>query len=198
MQKPQEDNNWESRYQAGTTGWDRGSTSPNLNHWLASGDLTPCRVLVPGCGNGYEVLTLAAQAFDVVAVDIAPTPVANLKEALEKNQLKGEIIQSDFFALNYQNEFDAIYEQTCLCALPPALWVKFEDWLYQSLKPEGKLYAQFMQTGQEGGPPFHCDMTEMKQLFTSDRWKWHQENQRNVMETQNDKHEIPCLLEKLA
>ena len=49
------DNNneiWESRYQAGTTGWDRGKTSGNLLDWLESGNLTPCRILVPGCGNG--------------------------------------------------------------------------------------------------------------------------------------------------
>lgn len=27
--------------------------------WLATGALQPCRILVPGCGSGYEVAALA-------------------------------------------------------------------------------------------------------------------------------------------
>ena len=198
MQKKQLDENiWESRYQANTTGWDRGKASSNLLDWLESGNLKPCRILVPGCGNGYEVLTLAEKGFDVTAVDIAPTPIANLQKSLDDNQLSAELVESDFFSLDYSdNGFDAIYEQTCLCALPPSEWSNFEQWLYQSLKTGGKLYSQFMQTHQEGGPPFHCDMTEMKQLFSSERWNWTKEIETQGIKELDEKTEIPCLLEK--
>ncbi len=199
MQKNQQQENiWESRYQANTTGWDRGKTSGNLLDWLEEGDLKPCRILVPGCGNGYEVLTLAEKGFDVTAVDIAPSPIANLQKALDDNQLSAELVESDFFSLDYSsNGFDAIYEQTCLCALPPSEWINFEQWLYQSLKTGGKLYSQFMQTHQEGGPPYHCDMTEMKQLFSDKRWHWIKEVEAQSMTSLNNKVEIPCLLEKI-
>ena len=77
------EDDWENRYQAGTTGWDRGASSNNLSYWLDNNLLKPCRILVPGCGNGYEVLMLAELGFDVVAIDIAPTAVENLKKALD-------------------------------------------------------------------------------------------------------------------
>ncbi len=188
---------WEDLYQTEKTGWDRGGTSRNLLNWLDSKALQPCRILVPGCGNGYEVLTLAEQGFDVVAIDIAPSAVSNLHKALDNNQLKAEVIHSDFFSLDFTNHpFDAIYEQTCLCALQPKQWSEFEQWLHQSLKPEGKLYSQFMQTHQDGGPPFHCDMNEMRALFSNERWQWVSEDEPLKKHELSQKLEIPCLLQK--
>ncbi|MFQ5471210.1 MAG: methyltransferase domain-containing protein, partial [Gammaproteobacteria bacterium] len=88
---------WENRYQQGQTGWDRGKVSPNLRYWLDNAHLTPCRILVPGCGNGHEVVALAARGFDVVAIDIAPTPIDNLRKALDQQDLTAELVQADFF-----------------------------------------------------------------------------------------------------
>ena len=193
----QQENTWEARYQAGTTGWDRGKTSQNLLAWLDSGELQACRILVPGCGNGYEVLTLAERGFETVAIDIAATPVQHLQHALKTYDLTAEIIHKDFFAVDFSTQpFDAIYEQTCLCALPPSLWEAFEQWLYHSLKTGGKLYTHFMQTHQDGGPPFHCNMTQMKALFSHERWQWRKEAEPKEMVALGNKEEIPCLLQK--
>jgi len=168
-------NEWEKRYQAGTTGWDRGETSNNLNYWLDKGLLKPCRILVPGCGNGYEVLTLAEKGFEVVAIDIAPSAISNLKQALKDKHLTAEVVQADFFEWMPSKPFDAIFEQTSLCALPPDLWEKYEAQLRRWLKPHGKLYAAFMQTGQDGGPPFHCEIDDMNKHFPDSRWRWSDE-----------------------
>ena len=190
---------WENAYQTGNTGWDRGKTSHNLLTWLDNKLLTPCRILVPGCGNGYEVLTLAENGFEVVAIDIAAAAVNNLRQALQLNSLHATVLQSDFFSLDFSHSpFDAIYEQTCLCALQPSQWSDFEQWLYQSLKPQGKLYSQFMQTHRDGGPPFHCDMDEMQALFSEQRWQWITEGSPHKTREFSDKMEIPCLLQKLT
>ena len=86
---------WEARYRRGETGWDRGKVSPALYHWLDSGVVTPCRILVPGCGRGHEVIQLAAAGFDVLTVDIAPSAVASVRKLLEKEALRAQVIEAD-------------------------------------------------------------------------------------------------------
>ena len=63
---------WQQRFEANEMPWDCGAASPQLGEWLASGALARCRVLVPGCGGGYEVVALARAGFDVTALDSAP------------------------------------------------------------------------------------------------------------------------------
>lgn len=185
---------WENRYQKHQTGWDRGKSSEGLFYWLNTGFLAPCRILIPGCGNGYEVIKLAEMGFDVTAIDIASTPINNLNVALTESSLDATVVQQDFFSWQSDILFDVIYEQTSLCALPPDLWQQYENKLYQWLKPEGVLLAQFMQTGQDGGPPYHCAMEDMRSIFPEERWVWSE--QHNVLEMMTDKTELMFMLIK--
>ncbi len=189
-------NEWEDRYQQGQTGWDRGISSENLAFWLDQRLLTKCRVLIPGCGNGYEVQTLAEMGFEVTAIDIAPTAIQNLQAALDKVNLKATLIEGDFFSWQPETRFDSIYEQTSLCALPPDLWQAYENQLNSWLKPAGKLFAQFMQTGTQGGPPYHCEINAMKEIFTNERWLWSEAYRNSEAEELGNKTEIQYLLEK--
>ncbi len=166
---------WETRYHQKKTGWDRGDINPQLRVWLEKNVLQPCRILVPGCGNGHEVLTLAAAGFEVVAIDIATTPVKRLRDRLKQHNLKAEVVQGNLLSWEHEIFFDVIYEQTCLCALPQDTWTQYERKLYGWLKPQGKIFALFMQTQQQGGPPFHCELSEMQNLFSESRWFWHAE-----------------------
>ena len=166
------DNIWEQRYQAGQTGWDRGAFSPALRRWLDEGVLRPGEIIVPGCGHGHEVVELARRGFAVTALDIAPSPVAALKQVLQQADLKAEVLQADVLQWQPAQPVDKIYEQTCLCALEPSLWAAYEQQLHRWLKPGGKLFVLFMQTGREGGPPYHCDMAQMRALFPEPRWRW--------------------------
>ena len=163
---------WEQRYLSGSTGWDRGGVSPALLHWLDSGQIPKGRVLVPGCGHGHEVAELIRRGMSVTAVDIAAQPVAHLREQMNRLGLSAQIIQADLLHWQPEQAFDAIYEQTCLCALDPEHWTNYEQELFSWLKPGGKLCALFMQTGRAGGPPFDCPVPSMQQLFVSERWIW--------------------------
>lgn len=163
---------WEKLYQEKTTPWDRGGSSPALHRWLEAGARAHERILVPGCGHGHEAMELARHGFRVTALDIAPTALKRLEAELEKAGLSVQLVCAD--ALSWQPEvpFDAIYEQTCLCALQPDQWSEYERQLFHWLKPGGHLHALFMQTGREGGPPFHCELGEMRTLFPASRWIW--------------------------
>ena len=195
MNEPQ--NPWEARYQAGTTGWDRGAVSPQLQRWLASGELRPCRIFVPGCGNGYEAVALAAAGFEVVALDIAPTPVRELKAQLAAAGLSAEVVQGDLLQWQPEAPFDAIYEQTSLCALSPDDWPRYEEQLHHWLRPGGQLFSLFMQTNKAGGPPFHCDPVEMEALLPPDRWQWPAEDRYQKVPHPAGFHELAMVLGRL-
>jgi SAM-dependent methyltransferase len=163
---------WQARYDEGTTGWDRGGSSPALLTWLRTGALRPCRILVPGCGRGHEVLALAEAGFEVTGIDYAPAAVQAVRDALAAHGLSATIQQADLFDYQPERPFDAIYEQTCLCALTPARWGCYEKRLAKWLAPGGQLFAAFMQTASETGPPFACRPEAMRELFAAERWEW--------------------------
>lgn len=171
---------WDEKYQAGMPGWDRRDISPALLHWLDLGMLKPCRILIPGCGHGHEVVELARRGFPVCAVDIAPTPLARLRQRLAGEGLGADLVQADVLTWQPEMPFDAVYEQTCLCALAPQEWALYAAQLYRWLKPGGLMFALFMQTGRAGGPPYHCDLGDMHRLFPSERWTWVEPPHREV------------------
>ena len=168
----QRQTDWEQRYRAGQTGWDRGGVSPALRHWLGTGEMPRGRVLVPGCGHGHEVAELIRHGCQVTAVDIAAPPVMRLMGQLNELGLQANVVQADLLHWQPAEPFDAIYEQTCLCALDPSHWSDYEQRVADWLLPRGRLFALFMQTGRDGGPPFDCPLPDMHTLFDDARWAW--------------------------
>jgi methyl halide transferase len=170
---------WEERFASGRTPWDRGAPNPQLEAWLEAGALAPCRILVPGCGSGYEVAALAAHGFEVTALDYADAAVARTKKLLEGRSLRAAVATADVLGWSVDRPFDAIYEQTCLCALYPDHWRAYADRLHAWLRPGGRLFALFMQFPRPGaaqgsieGPPYHCDIVAMRALLPDPLWAW--------------------------
>jgi len=187
-------NHWEQRYQNGETGWDRGIVSPALSQWLEQGVLLrPGRILIPGCGRGHEVVELARLGFAVTAIDIAPSACMHLEQELAAARVSAEVVCGDLFEYKATSPFDVIYEQTCLCAITPEQRPAYENKLYDWLKPGGVLLALMMQTGHAGGPPFHCDLLSMHQLFSADRWLW-QDNEPLFVPHKNGRFELGYVL----
>jgi len=166
---------WETLYQQGDTGWDRGEASPALLQWLNDGILGQGdHVLIPGCGRGHEVLALAGRGYSVTGIDFAPSAITALNQCLNKagTAVNSQGICVDLFAYEAGAKFDIIYEQTCLCTMTSAEYQAYEKKLYGWLNDGGVLLLLLMQTGEAGGPPFHCDLMEMRQLFDPLRWSW--------------------------
>jgi SAM-dependent methyltransferase len=176
---------WEDKYRAMTIPWDRGAASPALLGWIEDGVLLPGRVLIPGCGRGHEALELARRGFQVTALDIAPTALEHLAAELHTAGVDAERVCADALIWQADQPFDAIYEQTCLCALDPAHWAAYEQQLFNWLRPDGKLFALFMQVERPGGPPFHCALPDMRTLFSSERWQWPESEPRQVVHPDN-------------
>lgn len=176
---------WEDKYRAMAIPWDRGAASPALLGWIEDGVLLPGRVLIPGCGRGHEALELAQRGFQVTALDIAPTALEHLAAELHTAGVNAERVCADALTWQADQPFDAIYEQTCLCALDPTHWAAYEQQLFNWLRPDGKLFALFMQVERPGGPPFHCALPDMWTLFSSERWQWPEAEPSQVVHPDN-------------
>ncbi len=185
---------WQGRYAAGKTGWDRGEANPMLLRWLEQGQLEPCRILVPGCGRGHEAVALAKAGFEVTAIDFAKSAVEHLQDELQSRGLQADVVQADLFAFCGAEPFDAIYEQTCLCAIDPSQWKTYQQLLACWLRPSGKLLALFMQSGQDHAPPFSCQMPAMRELFSQPDWYWSEGPVR--IEHPTGMHELGCVIER--
>jgi len=174
---------WQERFASGQTPWDRGAASPQLARWLDAGVLSPCRVLVPGCGAGHEVAELASRGFEVIGLDFAPAAIAQAAARLAglapEARARARLVQADVLDWSPDEPVDAIYEQTCLCALYPDHWVAYARRLHGWLRPGGRLLALFVQIARPGaaegfiqGPPYHCDIHGMRALLDAGRWQW--------------------------
>ncbi len=171
---------WQERFEARRTPWDRGAASPALAPLVAQGVLAAgARVLVPGCGAGYEVELLAASGLRAIAVDYAPAAVELTRARVAAAGLRADVIEADLLQWSPAQPVDAVWEQACLCALHPDLWVAYALRLESWLRAGGTLVLLAMQVERDGrregrieGPPYHCDINAVRALFPSDRWAW--------------------------
>jgi SAM-dependent methyltransferase len=175
---------WDARFAEQHTPWDRGAPSPQLRAWLAEGVLAaPSHVAVPGCGSGHEVAVLAEAGLRVTALDYAPAAVALTRERLAQAPRavtdRAEVIEADVLRWAPSAPFDAVYEQTCLCALHPDDWQAYAAQLVAWLRPGGRLALLAMQArrdnadeGRVEGPPYHVDINALRALFPASAWLW--------------------------
>lgn len=174
---------WQGKFESGVTPWDRGVSNPLLGKWIDAGVLAPCRILVPGCGSGYEVAELALRGFEVTGLDYAPAAIERARARIdalpEPARSRAHLVHADALHWLPDEPFEAIYEQTCLCALYPDLWEGYARQLHRWLRPDGALHVLFMQVSRPGaaqgfieGPPYHCDINAMRALLPASRWQW--------------------------
>ena len=188
---------WETRYRTGHTAWQRESANPALLTWLAQGLLQPCRLLIPGCGRCHEVVTLAQQGFAVTGVDIAPAAIHGVRQLIEDAGVTAQVIQADLLDWDAPDPFDAVYDQTCLCALDPSTRQDYECQLFSWLRPGGQLFVLLMQATNPDGPPFPCDLDTMHQLFQDARWEWRDAEPLSIPHPAG-LHELGCTLTRRA
>ncbi|HYJ07040.1 MAG TPA: methyltransferase domain-containing protein [Chthoniobacterales bacterium] len=141
---------WNTRYAAGKTPWDLGSVPAALRSFLARAK-PPGRVLIPGCGSGYEVQVFHDAGFEVTAIDFSPA--ARERAARILGPLIHCVIAGDFFTHDFSGqEFDLIYERTFLCSLPPERWPAYARRMAELLQ-KGKILAGIFLYGEEPEPP---------------------------------------------
>lgn len=163
---------WETRYLAGDTPWEKGLASPPLLELLEKfQDWGSGPVLVPGCGLGHDVRALATLGIPLVGLDLSPTAV---ERAREFPQVGTEIYEAwDFLdpAWRVGREFSALWEHTCFCAIDPGDRQSYAEAAAGSLREGGLLAGVFFlnpfDPGEAAaGPPFAVTVEELDAWFS--------------------------------
>jgi SAM-dependent methyltransferase len=151
---------WDVRYRGGVTPWDAAGVPPRLAGWLKTA--APCRVLIPGCGAGYEVAAFEAAGHEVTAIEFSDAALEAARAFL--GPLAQRVKKADFFAFDAV-AFDLVYERAFLCALPRTLWAQWAGRLTALVPPGGALAGFFFFDDNERGPPFGITPARLGELL---------------------------------
>lgn len=142
---------WELRYGAHFAPWDAGKVPEQLLAFVRASS-APRRVLVPGCGSGWDVRCFAEHGWEVVGIDFSRLALEEARRIL--GPLASRVRQADFFAPIAQAPFDVVYERAFLCALPRRMWAEWARRMAEVVRPGGLLAGFFFFEAGERGPPF--------------------------------------------
>jgi methyl halide transferase len=159
---------WQKHYDEDDLRWDLGEVSPPLRHFLENNPISKDRALVPGCGQGHEVVYLALNGFAVTAIDYTKGATQKLARNLARSRVGAEVICANFFnlGLEHKNRYNLMLEQTFFCAIHPTLRNRYVDLVSRVLKPGGFLVGVFYETGEEDGPPFNTTRAHILKHFS--------------------------------
>jgi len=152
---------WDARFRGGVTPWDAGGAPEQLAAWLRT-KKSSLRILIPGCGTGYEVRLFAESGHDVLAIDFSDAAVEAAQHELKK--WSHLVRKADFFRLP-DGPFDLVYERAFLCALPRA---RGPDWgrrMAELVRPGGELAGFYYLDDNQRGPPFGISLAGLEALL---------------------------------
>lgn len=176
---------WDELWKQSVTPWDRAGPSQALKDAVTSNKNAigvrnqatgqRARALVPGCGRGYDVLSLASLGFDTYGVDGSESAIEAAEKLRQESgdtdtyrvvneqtgRGKAEFIVGDFFkdgflAATGGGDFDLIFDYTFLCALPQELRPAWAKRMSELLAPGGHLIClewPLHKAPKNGGPP---------------------------------------------
>lgn len=141
-----------------------------LADWKETARTKKCRILVPGCGRGYDVVEAAKYNFDALGLDIAPTAVKAAEVYRDsQGQLIGnaEFSTTNFFLFPEAAAFDLIFDYTFLCAINPSAREAWAVNMKRVIKPGGELVTLIfpIRPMDSKGPPYAMNTELVKGLL---------------------------------
>jgi len=105
---------WDGDYRDGRhPKWDTGQPSADLRKALEEGVIKPGRVVEFGCGTGTDAIYMASRGFDVTAIDISPSAIAQALEKARKAGVAVRFMLADALNPPEIGKFDFIYDRAC-------------------------------------------------------------------------------------
>lgn len=159
---------WQQAWRERRTPWDAGMSPPALHGLLARKQVPAGRVLVPGCGTGYDLATLAREDREVVGIDLSED--ARAAFFASHSELPGEVVYevADFFEYDPLEPFDFVWDYTFFCALDPEQRTAWAEAMERLVKPNALLATLLFPfeepLSDREGPPWPIN-TELVRSF---------------------------------
>ncbi len=123
--------------------WNIGKPHRGIIETFNDMKLKKGRVLVPGCGTGYDAFFLAERGFDVIAFDFSTNVIKKARSKLKsKGKIKGNLKfeVEDIYHLpdSYNNKFDYVVEIANFQAMSVKERRDYVRVIADVLKPRGK------------------------------------------------------------
>lgn len=162
---------WDNLYKINSVGWDLKTPTPAFIDLLESDYFKERKkLLITGCGYGYDAVAAAKNNFDVTAVDFSETAIQFAESLARKENVKVNFLVKDFFLLdeNHLQSYEIIFDYVTFCAIDPARREEYANKIFQLLKPKG-IFAIILFPIEKriGGPPFAIDVDEATKLFSA-------------------------------
>ena len=168
---------WDARYLAGDTPWDKGVESPVISEILERITFGK-EIWLPGVGLGHDARYIAQQLpqSKVTGIDISNTVIEQARALSIPPNLRFQ--KADIFDLRTKERCDTWFEHTCYCAINPELRGAYRNAALHNLSPGGILAGIFFASGgkdPQEGPPFFSTEEEILDRFSEeftliDKW----------------------------
>jgi SAM-dependent methyltransferase len=161
---------WEEKYKANQTNWDTKIANPVFKELLDNSEIIkPGKMLIVGCGRGYDAILAAEKGYQVTAIDFSSIAINYAKQLAIQREVNIDFLIEDIFTLNndYKESFDFVYEYTTYCAINPERRKEFAKKISSLIKKGGRLITiLFPVDKREGGPPFSINVQEFHKNFS--------------------------------
>lgn len=149
---------FEDRYESGTTPWELNRPDVHLLRLVEAHRVRPCKALEIGCGTGSNAIFLAAEGFEVTAVDFSDLAIGRAKEKACEQKVDIRFEVSDFLSRKKGlPEFEFVFDRGCFHSFPEKKERKrFARNAANCLKPGGRWFSILGNADdppREEGPP---------------------------------------------
>ncbi len=145
--------NWDDVYRGetefdGPPPWNIGEPQPELAAVIKSGKVRS-DVLDAGCGHAELSLTLAADGYTVVGIELTPTAVAAATKAAQERDLpNATFVQDDITTFTgFDGRFNTIIDSTLLHSLPVEGRDGYQQSVYRAAAPGASYYVLVFAEG---------------------------------------------------
>lgn len=154
---------WNDRYKNDQAAWDIEMVSTPIKEYIDQLEDKDLKILIPGCGFGYEGEYLFKKGFkNVFLLDFSSEPLIEFKKRVPEFPDE-QLLVADFF--KFSGKFDLIFEQTLFCAIDPNLRPNYAKHIAELLNPGAKLVGVLFDKEFPSGPPFGGSKEEYLAYF---------------------------------